>query len=360
MPQDPKISRFFNMLHARTGRLDAGDPIPDPLVMTSVFALPEQPDPSRTYGRGTSPTLDALEARLTALEGAPCLSFPSGMGAYAGLLMAMLQKGQRVLALSDGYYAARNLISQILGPFGISLDTCPAAHIADALLDDFDVVIIETPSNPGLYVVDIAAMAARCREAGAKLVVDNTVCTPLLQNPLDLGADAVIVSDTKAMGGHSDLLMGHVASHDPALMERVLSVRTLMGLNPGPQEAWLLIRGLETLDVRLSRMCTNARALLPILENSPHISDLRYPAPHPQAADQGFLIGVTFSDAPTADRFLAKAGFTPTTSFGGLHSAGDRRARWGDDVAGGFVRLSIGVEPEEQLVTTVKDALSSL
>lgn len=360
MTQDPKRARFFDMLHHRSAALEAGEPVPDPLVMTSVFALPEQPEMSRTYGRGTSPTLDALEARLTRLEGAPCLSFPSGMGAYGGLLMAALKQGDRVLALSDGYYAARNLLTEVLGPFGVTLDTVPAAHVETALLDSFDMVIIETPSNPGLDVIDIAVMAERCREANAMLVVDNTVCTPLLQNPLDLGADAVIMSDTKAMGGHSDLLMGHVASHNAALMERVLSVRTLTGLNPGPQEAWLLIRGLETLDVRLERMCANARAILPLLQNSSHATDIRYPREHTQATDPGFLIGATFADAPTADRFLSLAGFAPTTSFGGLHSSGDRRARWGDDVAGGFLRLSLGVEPTDQLVESVTTALAAL
>lgn len=357
---NPHITRFFDMIHSRSAALDPGAPVPDPLVMSSVFALPEQPDPSLTYGRSTSPTLEALETRLSLLEAAPCLSFPSGMGAYAGLLMAMLQQGEKVLTLSDGYYAARNLLADVLGRFGVACDTCPASDIGDAVLDGVDIVIIETPSNPGLDVIDVAALSARCREAGAKLVVDNTVCTPLLQNPLDLGADAVIVSDTKAMGGHSDLLMGHVASRDEALMERVLSARTLMGLNPGPQEAWLLIRGLETLDVRLERMCTNARAVLPLLKEARAAQNILYPAQHAQAADQGFLVGATFTDAATADRFLSLAGFAPTTSFGGLHSSGDRRARWGDNVAAGFLRLSFGVEPTEQLVRTVRSALKAL
>lgn len=357
---DTHLTRFFDMLHSRSAALEPGAPVPDPLVMSSVFALPEQPDPNRTYGRGNSPTLEALETRLAALEGAPCLSFPSGMGAYTGLLMAMLKQGNRVLALSDGYYAARNLLTDILAPFGVTCDTCPAAEMEHAVLDAFDVVIIESPSNPGLDVIDIAALAARCHDAGARLVVDNTVCTPLLQNPLDLGADAVVVSDTKAMGGHSDLLMGHVASADASLMERVLAVRTLMGLNPGPQEAWLLIRGLETLEVRLHRMCTNARAVLPLLQETTHATDVLYPAAHPQATDQGFLIGATFADAKTADRFLMRAGFAQTTSFGGLHSSGDRRARWGDDVAPGFLRLSLGVEPTDKLVQSVRSALADL
>ncbi|MDU8929130.1 PLP-dependent transferase [Alisedimentitalea sp. MJ-SS2] len=357
---DTSKTRLFDMLHHRSARLAKGDPVPDPLVMSSVFALPEQPEPSRTYGRGSSPTLEALEQRLAHLEAAPCLSFPSGMGAYAGLLMAALKQGDRVLLLSDGYYAARNLVSEVLAPFGVQLATCPADTIADTDLTGFAMVIIETPSNPGLTVIDIDALAARCRTAGAMLAVDNTVCTPLLQNPLDLGADAVIVSDTKAMGGHSDLLMGHVASRNTALMERVQSVRTLMGLNPGPQEAWMLIRGLETLEIRLERMCSNARALLPVLKASPHTSDVTYPEPHPQTSDQGFLIGLRFTDAATADRFLELAGFAPTTSFGGLHSSGDRRARWGDDVSGGFLRLSIGIEPTAQLQAAVSSALSAL
>jgi len=359
MTTDP-ISRFHQMLHTRSANLAPGDPVPDPLVMSSTFALSDQPDPARIYGRANSPTLEALETRLAALEGAPCISFPSGMGAYGGLLMATLKQGGRVLTLSDGYYAARNLLTEILEPFGVTCDTCPAAKIEQAVLDTFHMVIVETPSNPGLSVIDIAAMAEKCREAGALLVVDNTVCTPLLQNPLDLGADAVIVSDTKAMGGHSDLLMGHVSSHNSALMERVQSVRTLLGLNPGPQEAWLLIRGLETLEIRLARMCANARAILPLLETSTKTRDILYPEPHPQATDQGFLVGVTFTDAPTADHFLSLAGFAATTSFGGLHSSGDRRARWGDDVASGFLRLSFGVEPTVQLVASVAMALDKL
>lgn len=356
---DP-LTRFHDMLHARSAALAPGDPVSDPLVISSVFSLPDQPDPSRTYGRAGSPTLQALETRLSILEGAPCLSFPSGMGAYAGLLMATLQQGSRVLTLSDGYYAARNLLSDILAPFGISCETCPAAKIEQAALDAFDMVIIETPSNPGLTVIDIAALAEKCHAAGAKLVVDNTVCTPLLQNPHDLGADAVIVSDTKAMGGHSDLLMGHVASRNSRLMERVQTVRTLMGLNPGPHEAWLLIRGLETLDVRLARMCANARAILPLLQASPATQDILYPASHPQSADQGFLIGATFADANSADRFLTRAGFAATTSFGGLHSSGDRRARWGDKVAPGFLRLSLGVEPTQRLTAAIASALKTL
>lgn len=356
---DP-IARFHAMLHARSAALAPGDPVPEPLVLTSAFALPGQPDPARSYGRMATPTVSAVEARLALLEDAPCLLFPSGMGAYGALMMAALKSGDRVLLLSDGYYAARALTETVLAPFGITMETCAAHQIAETPLAGYAMVIVETPSNPGLEVIDIAALAPRCRAVGARLVVDNTVCTALLQQPLDLGADAVIVSDTKAMGGHSDLLMGHVASRDATLMERLHATRTLAGAIPGPFGAWLLLRGLETLDLRLARMCENARAALALLETSDKVSQLHYPAPHPQAADQGFLVGAVFADSETADRFLSLAGFAATTSFGGLHSSGDRRARWGDAVPPGFLRLSFGTEPTTPLMRDIARALDRL
>lgn len=350
-------SRLLTMLHARTGVLEPGDPIPEPVTLTSAFELPAQPDPSRTYARFSNPTVAATEARLAALEGAPCLLFPSGMGAYAAAFQALCKSGDKVLMLSDGYYAARNLVTEVMAPFGLSLVTCAARNMADHPLDGIALVVIESPSNPTLDVIDIAALAKRCHAAGARLAVDNTVCTPLLQQPLDLGADAVIVSDTKAMGGHTDLLMGHVASRDEAFMERLLTVRNLTGNIPAPHEAWLLLRGLETLEIRLARMCDNARAALPLLEVSSAVQSVIYPAEHPQCADQGFLIGATFETAAKADAFLKRAGLAAMTSFGGLHSSGDRRARWGDDVPAGFLRLSFGVEPTAPLMSQISAAL---
>ncbi|MCV2891908.1 PLP-dependent transferase [Lentibacter sp. XHP0401] len=357
---DPIQSRLLAMLHTRTEALEAGDPVPEPLVLSSAFSLPHNPDARRTYARFTNPTIEATEARLAALEAAPCLLFPSGMGAYSAAFMALLKAGDTVLMLSDGYYAARNLVSDIMAPFGLKLVTCPAADILEADLAGIAAVVVETPSNPGLDIIDIAALSTRCHAAGAKLVVDNTVCTPLLQQPLDLGADIVIVSDTKAMAGHTDLLMGHVASRDAAYMERLLSVRNLTGNIPAPHEAWLLLRGLETVEIRLSRMCENARAVLPLLKASAAVQSVIYPASHAQALDQGFLIGATFASSAAADSFLSHAGFTQTTSFGGLHSSGDRRARWGDAVPEGFLRLSFGIEPTEALVGSIKTALGKL
>ncbi len=352
--------RLMAMLHMRTDTLEAGEAIPEPITLTSAFELPAQPDPSRIYARLANPTVEAVEARIAALEDAPTRLFPSGLGAYSAVIMAALKTGDKVLMLSDGYYAARNLLADVFTRFGVALETCTAHELDKHPLDGFALVIIETPSNPGLDLVDISALAKRCRAAGAKLAVDNTVCTPLLQNPLDLGADISICSDTKAMGGHSDLLMGHVSTRDVGLIEAVHGVRNLSGNIPAPFECWLLLRGLETLEIRLARMCENARAALPLLEGSPAVTQVIYPQAHAQASDRGFLIGATFKDAETADRFLKKAGFAAMTSFGGLHSSGDRRARWGDDVAGGFLRLSFGVEPTAALTAQIEAALSEL
>lgn len=360
MTDTPISERVYQMLHRRCATLEPGDPVPEPLVSTSVFSLPKEPDTARTYARFTNPTIEAAEARLADLEGAPTLLFPSGMATYGALFMGLLKAGDRVLLLSDGYYAARSLVEDILLPFDVVLETCPAARIDQAKLDGVAWVVIETPSNPGLDLVDITALASRCHDAGARLAVDNTVCTALMQQPLDLGADVVLCADTKASSGHSDLLMGHVSSRDAALMQRLLSVRNLMGGIPAPFEAWLLVRGLETLEVRLERMCANARAVLPLLHAADEVRGVTYPEPHPQMSDQGFLICATFADADTADRFAEAAGLVAMTSFGGLHSSADRRARWGDEVADGFLRLSFGVEPTGELVKAVKRGLAAI
>ncbi|MDQ2095271.1 PLP-dependent transferase [Rhodalgimonas zhirmunskyi] len=353
-------TRFFDLLHARSANLAPGDTVVDPLVMTSVFALPDEPDPSRVYARMATPTVEAAEARLSALEAAPSLLFPSGMGAYAALFTALLRPGDRLILLTDGYYTPRSLATEVLAPMGIETTCIPSGEIADAPLDGVKLVMIETPTNPGLDVIDIAALAARCHAAGALLAVDNTVLTPLLQQPLDLGADVVLSADTKAMSGHSDLLLGHVASRDEELMKKIHTIRTLSGNIAGPFEAWMLIRGLETLEVRLARMCDNARAALPLLKDSGKCGDVLYPEAHDQARDPGFLVGITLPTKEATDRFIAVAGLAPVTSFGGLHSAADRRGRWGDDVDAGFLRLSFGVEPTKPLLAALKKGLAAV
>lgn len=362
--------RLLAMLHHRAHQLGPGDSIAEPLVSTSIYHLPDDPAPDRIYGRVANPTVQAAEERLAHLENARTMLFSSGMAAYSAVILATVKAGDTVLVLSDGYYAVRHMLDEIFSAFDVKMVTCPATQIAEAPLDGIRLAIVESPTNPHLDIIDLAAFAARCKKAGCLVAVDNTVCTALTQQPLDLGADIVISSDTKAVAGHSDLLLGHVSSHDEGIMDRVHQARTLAGAIPGAFDAWLLLRGLETLDIRLERMAANAGRVAALLKAHDAVLSVRYPglADDPafalakrQMSSPGFLIGTTFEDLASASRFIEASGvFIPTTSFGGLHSSADRRARWGDDVPDGFLRLSIGCEPAAPFLRSVEKGLAAI
>lgn len=355
------------LLHHRADDLQRGDPLPPPLVGASVFHLPGSPEADYVYGRYSTPTWQALEAQLALLEQAPCVAFPSGMAAITGVLYSMLSAGDRIVVPSDGYFTTRVFSTEFLAPMNIEVVEHPTADFANAPIDDAALVFVETPSNPGLDVCDLQLVCEKAKAAGARVVADNTTLTPLLQRPLDLGADVVVASDTKAPAGHSDLLLGHVASRDATLLEKIERWRSLSGCIPGPFEAWLAHRGIETLEVRLSRMCETALVIATRLAEHPSVQAVRYPGlpsdpsfeiSRRQTHGFGFLIGVTLQDAAAADRMLGACPFVAeTTSFGGVHSSGERRARWGDQVAEGFVRLSVGCEPVEPLWSAIDDAL---
>lgn len=353
--------RVARMLHHRSAGLEKGDPIALPLTSSTAFHLPEVQGAAHIYARNGTPTWDAVEAQLVLLEAAEVVGFPSGMAAITGALMATLKAGDRVILPSDGYYVARVLSTGFLAPLGVDVVQIPTLDFATADFSGARVVYIETPSNPGLDVIDIADVVARAHAAGALVIADNTTMTPLLQRPLDLGADLVVAADTKAPGGHSDALFGHVAGRDTVLMGRVRDWRRLSGATPGAMEAWLIHRGLETLEVRLERMCATAGIIASRLATHPVVLATRYPGlaedpAHRLAKRQmdafGFLIGVTLKDADAAEGFLARCPYVVrATSFGSTHSSGERRARWGDAVPEGFLRLSIGLEPVETLWT---------
>lgn len=367
VPMDPHTSLPAEMLHHRVADLPAGVPIALPLTPASTFALPGTTDAPFTYGRAGTPTWSALEQALGLLEQAETVVVPSGMAAISAVLLTHLTSGDRVLLPCDGYYATRSLAERFLVPAGIEVVLRPTAEYAEQDLTGVALVLLETPSNPGLDLCDIAEVSARAHSAGALVVVDNTTLTPFGQRPLDLGADVVVASDTKAPNGHSDALLGHVASRRPAVLERVREWRTLAGGIPGQLETWLVHRGLETLELRVDRMCTSAQVLAERLTEHPAVQSVVHPglADHPQrelAARQmaraGSLIGITLADEDAAERFLAAARLVvPATSFGGVHTSGERRARWGDAVPGGFVRLSVGCEPTEALWQDLDAAL---
>ena len=357
--------RFARLLHHRIAGLQNGEPLAPPIVSSATYQAPDVAGLSHVYGRSGMPTWELVEAQLGILEDAPCVAFPSGMAAIAGALFAGLSAGRRLVLPSDGYYVSRMLAAEFLAGLGVDVLEVPTLAMEQVDFSGAALVLLETPSNPGLEVCDVAAIAARAHAAGALVVVDNTTMTPLLQRPLDLGADVVVAADTKAPGGHSDILFGHVASRNAVFLDRVRSWRRLSGAVPGAFEAWLLHRGIETLDVRLDRMCASAAVIAERLQG--RVKNLRYPglASDPshalarrQMAGYGFLIGFDLADAAAAERFLAGCPLiAQATSFGSTHSSGERRARWGDRVAEGFIRLSVGCEPVEPLWAAIDAAL---
>jgi cystathionine gamma-lyase len=361
-------ARIARLLHHRKPGLGQGDPIVPPITASATYHLPSVQSGGQFYGRNGNPSWDAVEAQLSILEDAEAVSFPSGMAAIAAALFATLKAGDRLVIPSDGYYVTRVLSDGFLKPLGIEVQAIPTAAYGSADFSGAAVVYLETPSNPTLDVLDIAAVATRAHAAGAKVIADNTTMTPLLQRPLDLGCDLVVAADTKAPAGHSDVLFGHVAGRDPALMTRVRDWRRMSGAIPGPFEAFLTHRGIETLEVRLDRMCASAAIIAARLAAHPKVQGLRYPglagdASHwavgGQMANGGFLIGFQLADAGLAEGFLSRCPLIEqTTSFGGTHTAAERRARWGDAVSEGFIRLSVGIEPVEVLWQAIDAALA--
>lgn len=347
-------NRIMAMLHARSGALANGEPISPPIVTTAKYALAGTPNTPYTYGRDINPTVEATEAAIAALEEAPVVAFPSGMAAITAALMAVTKAGDRVLVPSDGYYVTRVLLEEILSGHEIHFDAIPTQSFASADLSPYAVVWLETPSNPGLDLCSIRSVAEAAQAAGALVVVDNTTLTPLLQRPLDLGADLCVSSDTKAMAGHSDCLYGHVATRNEDLFQKVWRWRKVSGSIPDPFASFLVHRGLMTLELRLERMCANALAIVDAIDGYPAVQTLKYPG-------MGFVIGLTFESEKTAEAFINDCpAIFPSTSFGGVHTSAERRARWGDDVPDGYVRLSVGCEPTGPLIAAIEASLAAL
>jgi cystathionine gamma-lyase len=285
------------------------------------------------------------------------------MAACAAVLDALLPRSGRIVAPTDAYYTMRRLLALRGVEATLVASTSPTAFAEAA--PGAAVVWVETPTNPGLDVVDLRATADACRRAGALLVVDNTLATALGQDPFTFGADIAVVSATKMTSGHHDALIGIVAARDAALVEKVRAVRTVTGAVPGVLEAWLCGRGLKTLAVRLARSSASALALA---ERLPANLSVRYPGlpryPHYDlAAKQMKHFGCVLSfDIGTRERAEAFCGrlehIVEATSFGGTETTLERRARWGGDaVSPGLVRRSVGLEDPELLLSEILRAL---
>ncbi|MBY8883999.1 cystathionine gamma-synthase [Streptomyces sp. PTM05] len=332
------------------------------------------------YSRSANPTRTALEENLAALEGGRRgLAFASGLAAEDCLLRTLLAPGDHVVIPNDAYGGTFRLFSKVVERWGVEwsvADTSDTAAVRAQLRPNTKVVWVETPSNPLLGITDIAALAAVARGAGAHLVVDNTFASPYLQQPLALGADVVVHSTTKYMGGHSDVVGGALVTSDAELGERLAYHQNAMGAVAGPFDAWLVMRGIKTLAVRMDRHCANAERVAEMLSNHPKVSQVLYPGlpthpGHEVAAKQMKAFGGMISfrveggeEAAVGVCDRAKL-FTLGESLGGVESLIEHPGRMTHASAAGsalevpndLVRLSVGIEAIDDLLADLRQAL---
>jgi len=341
-----------------------GEPLSPGPAMTTIYHLrPEGIAPGDNgYGRTENPTREILESAIGQLEGGTCLTFASGQAAITALFMAVLRPGDTAVIPSDGYYSVRSFGGSILSELDINVIEASTAGPYPSF-SGVRLVLLESPANPGLDLVDISAVATAAHAEGALVAVDNTTATPLGQTPLTLGADVVVASGTKAIAGHSDMLLGYVATREQPLLDRMSQWRKLAGGVPGTFECWLARRSLSTLALRLRQQSANAAALAPVLRAHPLVSRVRWPGDSPFAPQLRILPGLVSFELPSATHvaaFLNAATLVAAaTSFGGVHTTADRRHQWGDSVPPGFVRLSCGIEDTLDLVADVETALAA-
>jgi cystathionine gamma-lyase len=308
------------------------------------------------YGRTGNPTWSRYEAALGELEGGDVVVLSSGMAAVAAVLLPVLMPGDVLVAPSGAYPGVRVIATDHLAKRGVEVRLVPSDETAirDAL-PGATLAWIETPSNPGMERLDVAALASAAHDAGALLAVDGTVATPLRQRALELGADFAMASASKYLTGHSDLVLGYVATRDPERGQAIRAWRGLTGAIPGPFEVWLAHRSLPTLAVRLERQEANARALVELLREHPRVDDVRWPG-------FGAVLVFTLPSEAVAQQFLGSLKLVAeATSFGGIHSSAERRGRWGtDDVPAGFIRFSAGIEDTVDLMADVRAVLDAV
>jgi cystathionine beta-lyase/cystathionine gamma-synthase len=335
------------------------------------------------YSRTANPTRQALEECLASLEGAEHgLAFSSGMGAITTVLH-LLSPGDRVVAVNDLYGGTHRIFTRVYEPKGYRFELLPVdavnAGLAGALDESTRMVWIESPTNPLMNVVDIRAAAKAASAAGALCVVDNTFATPFLQRPLELGADLVVHSTTKYLGGHSDVVGGFVATSDPLLAERLAFLQNSLGAVPGPFDSWLVLRGLKTLALRMRQHCANAARVAGWLGEHPGVERVRYPGlpSHPQHElarrqmdDFGGMVSFELAGSEEdARRVLAATRIWKLgESLGGVESLIEHpglmtHATLADSplaLPGNLIRLSVGIESVDDLIADFDQALALL
>jgi cystathionine gamma-synthase len=330
------------------------------------------------YSRGANPTRTALQLCLASLESAEHgIAFSSGLGAVT-TIMHLVSPGERVVAVNDVYGGVYRMFSQVYEPKGYEFTWLPAGEFGDLAshLDERTrIVWLETPTNPLLNVIDIRAAAETAHAAGAMVVVDNTFATPYLQRPLELGADIVLHSTTKYLGGHSDVVGGFVGTNDPTVADRLYFLQKSLGAVPGPFDSWLVLRGLKTLAVRMRQHCRNAHAVAGWLSRHARVEKVLYPGlpDHPghaiaarQMRDFGGMISFLAESEEEAVALAARTKiFQLAESLGGVESLIEHPARMTHASTAdapfaaprNLVRLSVGIESAEDLIADLETAL---
>ncbi|MCD0447315.1 PLP-dependent transferase [Glycomyces sp. A-F 0318] len=351
---DPSYTRPTRLVAA--GRPPA---LPDaPLNEPVTFASTYHAGGDRAYGRYGNPTWDAFETVLGELEEGRALAFASGLAA-SGAVLSLLPDGAAVVAPATAYLGVLDQMRELRDAGRIELrqvDVTDTAAVAEAA-EGAAMVWLESPTNPNLEVADLAAIAAAARAAGALTVVDNTFATPLLQRPLELGADIVVHSATKLLSGHSDVVLGAVVARGDEVFARMDAHRRLHGAIPGPMEVYLALRGMRTLSVRLERAQANTAELVRRLRDHPAVERVRHPG-------FGAMCSIEVAGgAAGADRVVGAVGlWVHATSLGGVESTLERRRHWpteSDTVAESLIRMSVGIEDVEDLWADLARALDA-
>lgn len=365
---------------------------PDPstgAIMTPIFQtstyVQESPGTNKGYGyaRGKNPTREALQKNIAALEnGKHCVCFSSGMGA-TDAVMKLLRPGDEVITGDDLYGGSYRMFTKIYENFGIKfhfINLTDAENIKKYINTNTKLIWVETPTNPTMQIIDISACSAIAKANNILLAVDNTFASPYLQNPLALGADIVMHSVTKYLGGHSDVVMGALITNDDKLHEQIYFILNSCGANPGPMDCFLVMRGIKTLHLRMERHCFNGRKVAEFLKTHPKIEKIYWPGftDHPnheiakkQMRDFGGMISIVLKGASLDATFKIASSFkvfSLAESLGGVeslinhpatmtHASIPKAERDKAGVVENLLRLSVGVEDVEDLIEDLKQAL---
>lgn len=356
-----------------------------PIYQTSTY-VQEAPGVNKGYGyaRGKNPTRDVLQENLAALEnGKHCVCFSSGVAATDAVLKT-LKPGDEVITGNDLYGGTYRLFTKIYEPFGIKfhfIDITNAENIEKYVNANTKLIWVETPTNPTMQIIDIVRCAEIAKRHKIILVADNTFASPYLQNPLDLGADIVMHSATKYLGGHSDVVMGALITNSQELYEKLYFILNSSGANPGPMDSFLMIRGIKTLHLRMQRHCENGRQIAHFLKKHPKIEKVYWPGfeDHPnheiakrQMRDFGGMISIVLKEKSLENTFRVASSFKVfalAESLGGVeslinhpatmtHASIPKEEREKSGVVDSLLRLSVGVEDVEDLIADLEQALA--